>query len=61
MPYYRFYFRTSEKHIAAGDRDVDCTDDEDANQTALKLLGGQTNYGIIEVWNASRMVSRHSR
>jgi hypothetical protein len=61
MPYYRFYFRTSEKHIAAANSDVDCADDEDANKTALKLLGGQTQYGIIEVWNASRMVSRHRR
>jgi hypothetical protein len=58
MPYYRFYFLTSANRIGRPSHDVDCVDDEDADKTALRLLGDQRKYDAIEVWNAVRLVSR---
>jgi len=61
MCWYRFYFLNSANHIAAASQDVDCGDDADAEQTALRMLTSQGQYGAVEIWNGRRRVSRQDR
>ena len=56
---YRCYFLNKADAIV-GVEEIDCADDEDARQAALKLLRERPSYAI-EVWDRARKLLRHMR
>jgi hypothetical protein len=53
---YRCYFINTAGHIG-GVEEIECANDREAAQRALRLLAKQHKYDAIEVWDRDRLVS----
>jgi hypothetical protein len=57
---YRCYILDSDDHIVQA-HDLDCETDAQAASTAQGLLGQDPYHGSVEVWNATRRVTKLER
>jgi hypothetical protein len=59
VPTYRCYFLNKANAIVAVE-EVECAGEEDARQTALRLLRERPGYAV-EVWDRARKILRQVR
>lgn len=55
---YRCYFISAAGHIGAVE-EIDCANDAEATQIAIKIFAERPQHDAIEVWNRDRMVTHH--
>ena len=60
MASYRCYIFDPDDHIVQA-HDLDCETDAQAESTAERLLGQDPYHGSVEVWNATRRVTKLER
>jgi hypothetical protein len=61
MSRYRFYFLNADDRIVTVVDNAVCVDDAAAATIAVKLVGKQSKYPAIEIWQDGRRVSQHRR
>jgi hypothetical protein len=52
---YRIYLRDAE-NVLARSHEVELASDEEARGLATRMLGEQTTYPCVEVWDRARLV-----
>ena len=61
MSDYCYFFLDERDQVSATENLVDGQDDAEANHVAVKMLAERPHHHAVEVWNGSRMISRHLR